>query len=80
MHYSCNLDAIRKEVEDSLAIFTTFTVGGWVVGWLGGWCGEVKTRANLSQVRFRLKLRLSLAKRVYKNIVVHSISFQRKLG
>ena len=30
-------------------------------GWLGGgwWCGEVKNRANLSQVR--LKLRLSLA-------------------
>ena len=37
-----------------LAMFTTFT-GGWV----GGWCGEVKNRANLSQVR--LKLRLSLA-------------------
>ena len=27
--------------------------------WVGGWCGEVKTRANLSQVK--LKLRLSLA-------------------
>ena len=27
---------------------------------VGGWCGEVKTRANLSQVQ--LKLRLSLAK------------------
>ena len=37
-----------------VAMFTTFT-GGWV----GGWCGEVKNRANLSQVR--LKLRLSLA-------------------
>ena len=60
MHYRCNLDAIREEVEEELAMFTTFT-GGWVVGWLGGWCGEVKTRANLSQVRFRLKLRLSLA-------------------
>ena len=55
--YRCNLDVIREEVEEELAIFTTFTVGGWV----GGWCGEVKTRANLSQVRFRLKLRLSLA-------------------
>ena len=36
-------------------MFTTFTVDWWVVGW----CGEVKNRANLSQVR--LKLRLSLA-------------------
>ena len=58
MHYAYmrNLDAIREEVEHLLAMFTTFT-GGWV----GGWCGEVKNRANLSQVRFRLKLRLSLA-------------------
>ena len=30
-----------------------------VGGWVGGGCGEVKNRANLSQVR--LKLRLSLA-------------------
>ena len=56
---------VRVEVEVGgsglgllVAMFTTFT-GGWVVGWLGGWCGEVKNRANLSQVR--LKLRLSLA-------------------
>ena len=57
MHYAYmhNLDAIREEVEHLLAMFTTFT---------GGWCGEVKNRANLSQVRFRLKLRLSLAIRL----------------
>ena len=49
-----------EEVEEGLAIFTTFTAG-WLGGWVGGAHGEVKTRANLSQVRFRLKLRLSLA-------------------
>ena len=58
MHYRCDLEAIIEDVEDLLAMFTTFT-GGWVSGWVDG--VEVKNRANLSQVRFRLKLRLSLA-------------------
>ena len=43
------------EVEDEVFNLLLSRVGGWV----GGWCGEVKNRANLSQVR--LKLRLSLA-------------------
>ena len=36
-------------------MFTTFMGDVWA----GGWCEEVKNRANLSQVR--LKIRLSLA-------------------
>ena len=27
MHYRCNLDAIREEVEGEVAMFTTFTGG-----------------------------------------------------
>ena len=71
MQYRCNSDAIRCIIDivqmqlgkklDLQAMFTTF-MGGWVGGWVGGWCGEVKTRASLSQVRFRFKQRLSLAK------------------
>ena len=45
---------VKVEVEATFATFTS----GWAAGWVG-WCGEVKTRANLSQVW--LKLRLSLA-------------------
>ena len=33
MQFRCNLDAIREDVEDQLAMFTTFT-GGWVAGWV----------------------------------------------
>ena len=43
-------------MEDEVAIFTTFT-GGWVGGRV---VWRIENRANLSQVR--LKLRLSLAK------------------
>ena len=32
MHYRCNLDPIKEEVEEELATFNTFTVVGWVGG------------------------------------------------
>ena len=54
MHCSCNLDTIREEVKDLLAIFTTFT-GGWVVGWVGGWVGGVeKSRIELTSAKLGL--------------------------
>ena len=37
MQFRCNLDAIREDAEDQLAMFTTFTVVGWVDGWVVGW-------------------------------------------
>ena len=43
------------EVEDEVVT----SLLSWVGGWVGG-CGEVKTRANVSQVKS--KLRLSLAR------------------
>ena len=36
MQFRCNLDAIGEDIEDQLAMFTTFT-GGWVGGWVVGW-------------------------------------------
>ena len=50
MHYRYNLDAIREEVEDLQAMFTTFT-GGWVGGWVGG---VVKSRIELTSAKLGL--------------------------
>ena len=47
MHCRCSLDAIREEVEQELAMFTTFT-GGWVVGWVGG---VEKSRVELTSAK-----------------------------
>ena len=50
MHYRCTLNAIREEVEEDLAMFTTFT-GGWVGGWVGG---VEKSRLELTSAKLGL--------------------------
>ena len=48
MDYRCNLDAIREEIEDLLAVYYFH---GWVAGWVGG---VEKSRIELTSAKLGL--------------------------